>query len=148
MALRLSEGLGLSEAVLHLVRVDDKPGMGTYFVVQRAPWCVGGVREPVNPAAAVRECCFVDGLNETAPDSLTSHFLGGEEILQVADVMHPRGAPMEQVVNKSYNDTVTFRDKGMNRVRRIEESLPCGLGDLLRQRRDSFALVEGVVAIP
>jgi hypothetical protein len=62
-------------------------------------------------------------LNYPSSDNPPSRFLGGEQILQVADVGQPRRTTMEQNVRNSNQATIVHSDVSMHRLFAGKESL-------------------------
>ena len=63
----------------------------------------------------------IDRLDQFAPDALTSHFRGGIEVLQVADIFDPPAVPVKEVVNKADELAVLIRDECAEILRRIAQ---------------------------
>jgi hypothetical protein len=76
----------------------------------------------------------------------------GDEVLQVAHVVEPRGAAVKQVMHEA-DELLAFGGlqaghEGMHGLAAVKETLPSGLRDLIGQGGGAFAAIEGVVGIP
>lgn len=76
----------------------------------------------------------------------------GDEVLQIAHVIQPRGAAVKQVVHEA-DELLAFGGlqaghEGMHGLIFVKKALPSGLRDLFGQGGGAFAAIEGVVSIP
>src|SRR6185437_15606468 len=131
-----------------LVRVDDEAAVLRDFVVEGAPRVVGDLRLPVHATATGRTGGVVDGMNQTTAYAEAAQRGHREQVLEITDIVQACRAAMVEVVNEAHHCARLLRHERVHRLRGIEEALPGRLGDFLRERGDTTAPVEGVVAIP
>lgn len=103
---------------------------------------------PVNPRCTGRFGLFADGFDERASDATATQGWEREQILEVAGWLNQSGAAMEKVVDETSGVALIEGDQREDRFIGVQEALPSGLRDFVRERGFVFAAIEGVVSIP
>jgi len=106
------------------------------------------VRLPIDAWQAVGLRATVDRLDQGPAHALPARGLRRKQILQIAAHADLRGAAVVEEMHDAEQLAATLGHQRVDRLRFVEEALPCRLRDDVGQGRLVRAAVEGVVAIP
>src|ERR1700692_5074699 len=87
----VTPGCGKLPTPSEQLAVDDEPGALGDLVVERSRGEVGFVGLPVDARRSGELCLPLNALDQRATDAFAARGLGGEQILQIAERLRPRG---------------------------------------------------------